>query len=321
MQRNLIFLLHGLHGTSDDWDTFIRIWKMNDITNNSSFFPLKSYPRLKTHLGIQELGEITFSEVKDILEQYKGVRTNLIFVGHSLGGLILRYLIMLLSKETSLFEEHDPIAFFTLATPNLGTQTVRNPVRYLGVNLVTTNLGKTGEDLMHGSDLLYRMTEGDFTDAINKFKKGFLFSNIFHDLFVTYCTSSIVLKNPYMKKDSHDFIERLDNFPSVVKLSDKKIPMNTTRKHSTSAWDLLRPLLIWKKKAKKNLFAHLNPEDKSGFNEMIIKFNSNVKIPIERVDVGLIDPDCHCSIACKRGSCYDIVFYCQDLLRKIEQEK
>lgn len=294
--RSILFFFHGLHGAPEDWNTFIKIWKLQDISNTNIYHSIASYMG-KTHDGILKLGDYAFKEVLDVLQQWKETRLNLFLIGHSLGGLILREVIKRLECETNLLTFHRPHSIVTIATPHLGTKSQKNPPREFGVPKVTAFLGETGEDLMWKNNVIKEMLTLPYLQGINRFEKFLILSNICHDLFVPYCTSSIKEKNPFMKEGITLKKER--NYPSIVQVSEGE-----------KSHDLLSALVSWRKRSKSLFYPQLEEEDKRDFSSLVKTFDEGVSAKVERIDVGILNPDAHSRIALKRGDHFDIVFYC-----------
>jgi hypothetical protein len=116
--------------------------------------------------------------------------TSISFIGHSLGGLINRYVVYLLQH---LFDTIQPMFFVTLATPHVGSlEQIRWGEQLFGLFSPTMNqlLFRDHERM----PLLLRMSTEPFVSVLNKFHRRIIYANLNGDLTVSVNTASIIDK-------------------------------------------------------------------------------------------------------------------------------
>jgi hypothetical protein len=129
-------------------------------------------------------------------------------IGHSLGGLYARYVAGVLFGRCGCALE--PANLITLATPHLGVRRpVSRPLLYGGAinrlyaHVAQTFCSRTGVELSLGDEqsepLLVQLCKGPYLHALRRFKRLRLYSNIYNDFLVPYCTASIQPFNPYRR--------------------------------------------------------------------------------------------------------------------------
>lgn len=287
----LIFLFHGLHGSNTDLSQFIKVCQTVDNSKQANFLSISAYEG-KTHEGLLKLAELS---VEEIMKKYPNLEGKSIsFVGHSLGGLIARVVVKMLD-ERNFFEKNTRDVFSTFASPNVGSQSVNNPVRKTGLGIYTSQiLGKTGDDLMFNNDLLYEMSLPTYTNALNGFQKILLYSNLINDIPVPYCTSSMQRDNEFNYAKSIKVIEGTKNF---VETSNEENP-----------YDAINIAFSWKCFSK-NFYG--KSSSSSEVLKKIFEINDNLEKNLDqnkifRYTVAILDPRAHDHIVCKTGSCFDI---------------
>lgn len=200
-----------------------------------------------THDGIAAGGQRLCDEIAGLLERAKreGKRfRHLSVLGHSLGGVYLRYALKLLwekklvrgrSEQHHVDDEQDIggdglpsvelCTFLTLATPHCGIRrpTTRNAFNGIFLFFAANTGNRTQRELclqgdvlttsttsLRGSKtsstssskniLLHQMgTDEAFLSPLRAFRRRVLYANVFYDVLVTYCTSSLRPFNPYRR--------------------------------------------------------------------------------------------------------------------------
>ncbi|KAH9149807.1 hypothetical protein AeRB84_007246 [Aphanomyces euteiches] len=121
---HLVILQHGLHGSPQDYSTFQPI--LQSVLRDHGVYVVSctsnSKEYLTTHDGIDLGGLRLADEVEQIALQCPMLQ-KISFIGHSLGGLYIRYCVGVLYSR-GFFSKVQPINFITMATPNLG---IRRP--------------------------------------------------------------------------------------------------------------------------------------------------------------------------------------------------
>jgi len=220
--NHLLILQHGLHGSYSDFDFLGE--KLRTRYKDAYFVYAarsNSSSILKTQDGIATAGNRLYAEILEIVSKLPQLN-KISFIGHSLGGLIARYVIGKF-YEAGFFEKLNPIYFVSIAVPNVGS---RRPARSLWNNVVsfvtTSFLQKTGSELMlednssEGVPLLVWMANKDaiFMKGLAMFQKRVLYANVRNDLSVPYCTASIVHKNPYLS--GKKVIKLSSKYPHII---------------------------------------------------------------------------------------------------------
>jgi hypothetical protein len=203
-----------------------------------------------TYDGIDACGERC---VDLILKTISEVNMNRIsFIGYSLGGLILRYVVGRL-YHLRIFEQLKPFNFVTLATPHLGTtRPVQFSIARIYNSLQAAVLTRVGpqftvkDNYLHGTPLLIIMADPnyDFFKGLKLFKNRVVFANIDKDRSVRYTTASMLHKNPYTK---YQHIAIDPKYPSIVRHdrgTPKIRPSWWTSMKSTGTTILMVPILV-----------------------------------------------------------------------------
>ncbi|KAL4757231.1 lipase ROG1 family protein [Aspergillus foveolatus] len=166
---------------------------------------------------------LSFHEVESHIEgHYTYQITSISFIGHSLGGLVQTYAIAYIQKHSpGFFDNIKPINFIALATPFLGLSN-ENPV-YVRFALDFGLVGRTGQDLglswttpkgrsgweaiiggkaqppksegnadTRAKPLLRILPSGPAHDALAKFKRRTIYSNLVNDGIVPLRTSCLL---------------------------------------------------------------------------------------------------------------------------------
>mmetsp|Transcript_29985 Transcript_29985/g.41436 ORF Transcript_29985/g.41436 Transcript_29985/m.41436 type:complete len:417 (+) Transcript_29985:149-1399(+) len=205
--RHLVVLTHGLGGCSADMNAIGDCLLKKFGPSHIVLLPAQSYEGRTTE-GVDLCGQLATTEIMKHCDKYPDIR-RISFVGHSMGGLIARFAVGLL-REGNFFKRVEPINLITLATPHLGTR--RRPNRWWNpiINYSTASwpLGRTGRQLVldDSGSLLHLMAEPHqmFYQALGRFKKRILYSNVYDDIIVSYSTAAISAFNPYRIKNQLD---------------------------------------------------------------------------------------------------------------------
>lgn len=306
---HIIFLLHGLHGHGTDFTNFINVIKTYDSSKNFSLIhPITNYEG-RTHDGIEALGGLAKEEILRTLSDFTNTsinpnpthtktHINLTIVGHSLGGLVARMAVKLLFEDKSYKDmetkiDIQPHIFATFASPHVGSRAINNVFRKFALDIYTGNvLSRTGEDLMLKNDLLLRMANGDYTDALNRFGGIHLYSNVLNDFAVPYCTSSMSWENPY------NYVESIE-----VKQGCSCFIEPTSREVNSGV-----NFALWWKKKSRGIYRTLgldgegvdNEEDKDEIAKVYCSLAKNLdEDKIHRHDVAIMSPLSHSYIVAK----------------------
>ncbi|KAI3633248.1 hypothetical protein MIR68_008786 [Amoeboaphelidium protococcarum] len=218
---SLIVLVHGLHGTHHDFDYMAEYLK-EQTADREDVFILASECNgfLKTHLGLQAMGQALLQEVgqfvKQNMQSYKEIQLSVL--GHSLGGLIARYVLPMLFRGGNTCEEDDdqdeilsdvefvPVGYYAVSSPHLGSRRGSGWMGTAAGLYLKYLVGKTGRELFMGDEytesgssyaLLEYMSQSDsqFMKALLKFPHRTLFGHL-QDVTVPLSSSLIWPDHP-----------------------------------------------------------------------------------------------------------------------------
>ena len=233
---HLVVMAHGLAGAGTDFQNMADMMRKSYSAHGVVVLQATSYEG-KTTEGVDICGQLLCQEVQTALGLTKDKKekeekesnadgaafTYISFIGHSLGGLICRFACGLL-RELGTFINVQPVNFITLATPHLGTRRPQHKQKLNSIiNYFTASwwLGKTGRQLVYEDSkhpLLVLLAEPHemFWQALGRFRRRVLYSNVYDDLAVPYSTAAIAAFNPYrIQNELSDNI----NYPVILNRS------------------------------------------------------------------------------------------------------
>ena len=230
-----IYLIHGLHGTENDFDNFVKILKKEppydegqdpkkknaELVKLPPTIILRSISNrgmLPTMQGTEDCALNALEEIRQCLKQWKSIKY-LTVLGHSFGGIIARNMIEKLSQDT-FFEGITLVDLFLIASPTLGVRRPQNHLSsvafnatfHFGANIVA---GKTGAELLLNDErtILHQMTTEKYVDVYGKFNRRLMYGNIFNDIQVPYTTAlASKTHNPF----------KLNNAKKVILINGKE---------------------------------------------------------------------------------------------------
>ena len=198
---HLIVCVHGMHGNASDFDCLRQVIT-TQIPDDTVVYAIKCNES-DTGDGIRRGGERAADEVEHQLSTYGAQNVHdMSIVGHSLGGLYARYMITVLhSRPKSIYHAIRKRRFITLAAPHLGatyhfhahaiSSTLKMVTSWIRPSLPTTHRELL---LCDEPQILHTMaTSPDFLKAWSEFESTILYSNVWFDALVSYCSSSIEL--------------------------------------------------------------------------------------------------------------------------------
>ncbi|KAG8467306.1 hypothetical protein KFE25_000622 [Diacronema lutheri] len=204
-RSHLVVLVHGVAGLASDLNYLNSL--LSARPQLVVLAPRCNEPLLKPFEGIVAGGERLVACILEAIAALPSLR-KLSLIGHSLGGLYIRYAAGILYGRCGCTLE--PASLITLATPHLG---VRRPLGrplmrgggFNGLfNLVAERLcSQLGLELTLEDDadepLLLQLCKGPYLHALRRFGACWLYANVFNDFLVPYCTASIQPYNPYRR--------------------------------------------------------------------------------------------------------------------------
>ncbi|KZT27895.1 DUF676-domain-containing protein [Neolentinus lepideus HHB14362 ss-1] len=228
---HLLVLVHGMWGNPSNLSEMNRIIcethkrKADPESNDTEFEVLLAETNRddSTYDGIdwggERVAEEIYTEVERLAKEGRKV-TKLSFTGYSLGGLVARYVIGILSQRC-LFDDVIPVNFNTIATPHIGLLRYSSFFSSIQNALGPKLLSRTGEQLYgvdkwsaKGRPLLDVMADPNriFYQTLTQFQHIRIYANAVNDLTVPYMTSAIEAVDPFVEHETNglkiDFDEK-----------------------------------------------------------------------------------------------------------------
>ena len=213
MGKHLIVLVHGINGNSSDLDYFCSELCKRLNSDNVVVKSMDSHTA-KTNHGIEVCGSLVAAEMHDMIRTHR--ITKLSCIGHSMGGLTLRYALSVL-HSAKVIDDMELVSYITLATPHLSSIAwehllwqVAPIAKTLGVPSLL--MGPTGKQLFlqdiddyNQKALLERMaTDPEFLNPLARFKQLLLYGNLAYDYSVHFGTSMILRRHQRYSFDWND---------------------------------------------------------------------------------------------------------------------
>ncbi|KAI9222065.1 putative serine esterase-domain-containing protein [Blastocladiella britannica] len=189
---HLLVICHGLYGNPSHTNYLAEQYSQTYpdlvVLNASSFSTDLTFD------GIDVCGERLIDEITHFQSENKVKRIS--FLGYSLGGLIIRYVIGRLYAN-KFFDSVQPMNFVTMATPHLGVS--GHPAWIANYICYRSGRQCTFTDDEYGAPLLWVLTDPSlpFMQGLRQFQKIVIAANVYGDRTVPYLTASIRTENPY----------------------------------------------------------------------------------------------------------------------------
>ncbi|KAI0514585.1 putative serine esterase-domain-containing protein [Xylaria bambusicola] len=208
--NHLCVLVHGLWGNPNHMSQVAKALRAAHSEDELYLLLAKRNSGNFTYDGIELGGERVCVEIEEEIESIRkrgGNITKLSIVGYSLGGLVARYAIGLLSAK-GVLDQVEPVNFTTFATPHLGVRAaLRGWYDKIWNRLGARILSESGRQLFivdsfrdTGRPLLSILADPDsiFMTGLRRFKRRTLYSNVTNDRTVNHYTSMITKTDPYV---------------------------------------------------------------------------------------------------------------------------
>ncbi|CCE64956.1 hypothetical protein TPHA_0J01340 [Tetrapisispora phaffii CBS 4417] len=244
MGKHLIVLIHGLWGNFKHMNSLKRMFKKklsakdNDGDAYIYYSPMQN-TLFKTLDGIEIIGYRTLIEICQYIKYHNEKEaesesahiTKISVVGYSLGGLIARFVIGKMYTDCiNIFENIEPHLFMTMATPHIGVA-FYNKTQFITFSapimtaVGSTLLGRSGKELFirDSETLLEKLSEGEYIEALARFKHRLLFANVKNDRSVAFYTSFITDIDPFISTGNTVQYVYEDSFPPI-KFKNHSIP-------------------------------------------------------------------------------------------------
>ncbi|KAG5637683.1 hypothetical protein H0H81_003599 [Sphagnurus paluster] len=209
---HLLVLIHGMWGNPGHLSELCRIitetypTPLDDI--KLEVLLAETNRDNSTYDGIDWGGERVAEEVVAKMDELKkdGKTVSRFSVtGYSLGGLIARYVVGILSQR-GFFDQVTPVNFNTIATPHIGLPKYPSFISTLTSSLGSKLLSRTGEQFylvdkwsVTGRPLIEVMADPKqiFHQALSQFRQIRIYANAVYDTTVPYVTSAIEIDDPF----------------------------------------------------------------------------------------------------------------------------
>ena len=199
--KHFVLCQHGLLGNQSDFQNLAE--HFHSLPGNPvEVLILKSSSGVTQTLdGVAQGGSRCMSEIMNLLKT--GLipkHSKLSLVGHSLGGLYLRYALREIEKNHSgLWDEFcvkRNLCIF-LATPHLGIECSSWVIRN-SVNFLFRHVSKTAEDLSLQSTVLTDLADELGINSLNAFNRIILYGNVCGDNLVSIVSSLIIRQGSFV---------------------------------------------------------------------------------------------------------------------------
>ncbi|KAH9971656.1 putative serine esterase-domain-containing protein [Lactifluus volemus] len=245
---HLLVLIHGLRGNPSQLASMHRI--IQQSTNESS----KHQNGVGLHVMLPETnrGECTidgidwggervateiYQEVKKLGKEGKTV-TRFSITGHSMGGLLARYVIGILNQR-EFFSTVAPVNFNTMATPHIGLLLYPSTMSKCSSFIVPRFFSRTGKQFYGadkwsktGKSLLEVMADPEhvFYRGLKLFPHIRIYANAINDWTVPYMTAYVDTKDPFINHTTSGLVVQYDaTYLPIIRSFD--IPDTPPPKH------------------------------------------------------------------------------------------
>ncbi|CCF60483.1 hypothetical protein KAFR_0K01290 [Kazachstania africana CBS 2517] len=229
-EKHLAVFIHGLWGSYKHMGSLQQMFKkLIDSKEEIICYAPRQNAVFKTFDGIEIIGYRVIVEICQYMKQYreenpKSEIKKISIVGYSLGGLIARFVVGKMFTECrEFFQDIEPVMFLTMATPHLGIH-FYNPlsIKYKWLLdpvltfLGSTLIGKSGRELFimnRSNSILVELSQGEFLDALAKFRWRMVFANVKNDRTVAFYTAFITEYDPFISTNNTLMYKFEQNLP------------------------------------------------------------------------------------------------------------
>jgi hypothetical protein len=211
-KKHLMIMVHGINGHASDLN-FFQTELHNLFGNPDNLIIVSTDIHTKhTNAGIDFCGLLVAEYIKKQIQEHQP--SVLSVLGHSMGGLTLRYALGALEADSeNILEDVDLGCYISLATPHLSSIAWHRMLpsilseKALNYNIPHLLMGPTGKQLFlqdvglfNDTCLIVRMaTEEKFLKPLGRFQTRICYSNLDYDLSVHFGTSIVLRRNPIDK--------------------------------------------------------------------------------------------------------------------------
>eukprot|EP00771_Trimastix_marina_P002141 gnl/Trimastix_PCT/3255.p1 GENE.gnl/Trimastix_PCT/3255~~gnl/Trimastix_PCT/3255.p1 ORF type:complete len:310 (+),score=14.75 gnl/Trimastix_PCT/3255:60-989(+) len=197
---HLIFLVHGIAGHASDL-FFVKNSLLEEASKTAQHVSVcvPICNEGKTFQGIEICGQRIADEILMMERDSSKLEANFSFsiVGHSLGGLFVRYALGVLHRQ-GFFERHPARTFLTFATPHIGVHSSGALVAW-GARVFARRSGcqLALRDTDQDEPLLLSLCKGEFIAALSRFERRVVYANTSGEFSVVYPSAAICNTHPY----------------------------------------------------------------------------------------------------------------------------
>jgi hypothetical protein len=172
---------------------------------------------LKTHDGLDEMGKRLAQFTKEKLREFNCDKIS--FIGHSLGGLMIRSCIFLLDQD-GIFNKIEPMTYISIASPHLGIFEVVEWKKFAARWLLRI----TGQELLieDQNQQLITLSSNRYLSSLNKFKYKVAYGNILGDTSVSFrsaCISAVDFVNIKSEYEKHVLFEFKSQYHNLSEIT------------------------------------------------------------------------------------------------------
>jgi surfactin synthase thioesterase subunit len=194
---NFLVLIHGQGGTASHMRS---LEQCMNASLPSTFVLNSTANEHTTSDGIDQCARRLFEEIYEYYIYNLCCYDTIYFsiCGHSLGGLVARYVIKLIYEHPLLRQVLEPVGITLVSSPNLGSRKPRGTILSFIANAYLKMIcDKTGDQLLLSDPLLREMSEGVYIQALNWFPFKTLIAPIHSDKVVPRSSAMILHNNPF----------------------------------------------------------------------------------------------------------------------------
>ena len=206
MPDNYLFCQHGLFGTRKDFESLLEFFREYSGSVVNVIVLTGNENITATLHGVEAAGERCYDEILSYIDKREGSESiSVSFLGHSMGGLFLRYALRkLFLKNCTFWEErgiHLSRAIF-IASPHCGISSSSWIVR-TGSHYLVGYLFKSMKDLSLSSPLLEELADANGISCLEAFEKVLFYGNAYGDQLVC-ATSALAVPTVHIPRRTPD---------------------------------------------------------------------------------------------------------------------
>lgn len=205
MPNHYCLCQHGLLGSERDFQRLVEFFESGVLSDRVKIVLLTSNVNLTDTLsGIEAAGERCYNEIVSFFEGLETPNKIAVsFLGHSMGGLFLRYALRKIAIKNPSFWDDRGIQLcrmFFIATPHCGTIESSWFIR-MSSQYLLRHVFKSIDDLCFSSSLLETLADIDGIRSLEAFEQVFMYGNAYGDKLVS-ASSALALSQFEVRQES-----------------------------------------------------------------------------------------------------------------------